>query len=925
MVLVLAAALAAAAPGVAVAEVGSAAAAAGPAIRASGGGPGGPANTWVPTGPMAVARAGQTATLLDNGKVLISGGGTRRAELYDPSTKTFSTTGSMAAARQDATATLLADGDVLVAGGTTGGTQLDSAELYDPHVGTWTPTGSMHVARAGQTATLLPDGDVLVAGGGCNGQAYGCNAGSFLVTLKSAELYDPSTGTWSLTGSMEEGRQLFTATLLADGEVLVAGGFNSCDDDFCSDLATAELYDPATGRWAATGSFHGPREQQTATLLPDGEVLMAGGFNEGGDGQGHPSADAELYDPSSGSWTPTAPLPQPHYGQTATLLPGGWVLVAGGQSAAAELYQPQSGAWVPTGSMSTPRTDQTATLLSTGQVLVTGGTGPDGQPQATAERYLAGAGPLVTVSPPALNFGGQQVGTAGPAQRYTVTNAGSSNLSVRGVTVAGTNPGDFTASSGCPASSPVPPGGTCTVAVRFGPTDIGLRTARVAVVDNAPLSPQAVTVSGYGAGPNAWAPTGSMAAARASSTATVLPDGDVLVAGGTNGFESYLDGAELYDPSTGQFGTTGSLHQARAYATATLLPDGEVLVAGGLGTGPVALSSAELYDPATGTWRLTGAMDAGGYDLSSVLLPGGDVLVEGFVNGTGAERYDPSTGTWADTGPLPSPGFFDTATLLPDGDVLAAGGGTTGAALYQPSTNRWAPTGSMVAVQEGPTASALPGGDLLVAGGEGPDDEPLATSELYDPTTGTWALTPGQMNLARQGQTATVLTDGAVLVAGGCTAECDSGKVTATTEVYQPSGGYWYEGEPMTQARYGHAAALLQSGDVLVAGGSDYCCQTYASAELYTPTVVSAEPTSGPVGQVVSLDGSGYYAHETVKVTWDGGVRPLATARTSSQGTFAADVTVPATSPGSHTINAQGSRSYAGAQATFVVTATAAG
>ena len=437
----------------------------------------------------------------------------------------------MSAARQDATATLLPDGKVLVAGGSHGNVQLDSAELYNPSNGTWALTGPMSVARSGQTATLLPDGDVLVAGGGCNGQAYGCDAGSFLSTLKSAELYDPATGTWSATGSMHEGRQFFTATLLPDGKVLVAGGFNDCDDDFCSDLASAELYDPATGKWTGAGTFHGPREQQTATLLGDGDVLMAGGLNEGGDSDTpRPYADAELYDPTAGTWTETAPLPAPHYGQTATLLPNGWVLVAGGQSAAAEIYEPSAGIWVPTGAMSTPRTDHTATLLADGRVLVTGGTGPDGQAQATAELYRTGRGPLVTTSPTLLGFGAQQVGTAGTAQSYTVTNNGSSDLVVSGVAISGADPGDFTARSGCHAT--VPPGGNCTVNVRFAPTNIGLRTASVAVVDNAPLSPQEVPVDGYGAGPNAWAPTGSMTAARQHFTATLLPDGDVLVAGG---------------------------------------------------------------------------------------------------------------------------------------------------------------------------------------------------------------------------------------------------------------------------------------------------------------------------------------------------------------------------------------------------------
>ena len=161
-------------------------------------------NTWSPTAsPMSVARTGQTATLLPDGDVLIAGGNANTADLYDPSTSTFTPTGSMSVARTNATATLLPRGNVLVAGGfDSRDRQLASAELYDPATGTFTPTGSMHTARSGQTATLLGDGKVLVAGGGCNKGHGFCNAGSFLDNLSSAELYNPKTGTWSVTGSM---------------------------------------------------------------------------------------------------------------------------------------------------------------------------------------------------------------------------------------------------------------------------------------------------------------------------------------------------------------------------------------------------------------------------------------------------------------------------------------------------------------------------------------------------------------------------------------------------------------------------------------------------------------------------------------------------------------------------------------------------
>jgi hypothetical protein len=204
---------------------------------------------------------------------------------------------------------LLSNGKVLVAGGQgTSSAYLSSAELYDPTTGTWTPTGALNAARNNHTATLLPNGKVLVAGG--DG------------ATTSAELYDPATGTWAVTGTMISGHSWHTATLLPNGKVLVAGG-------------TAEVYDPATGKWTATGAFKTSRIYHTATLLPNGKVLAAGGGNY--------LASAEVYDSATGTWTVTGSLITGRQWHRAALLPNGKVLVTGGYNngrtlSSAEVY-----------------------------------------------------------------------------------------------------------------------------------------------------------------------------------------------------------------------------------------------------------------------------------------------------------------------------------------------------------------------------------------------------------------------------------------------------------------------------------------------------------------------------------------------------------------------------------------------------------
>jgi N-acetylneuraminic acid mutarotase len=351
--------------------------------------------TWTSAGNMAIGRIGNLATPLADGRVLVTGGqspasgnggyDTKLAEIYNPSTNTWSTTGSTTNGRVENVASRLADGRVLLTGGENANicTSDLTTEIYDPSTGTWSFTGNLFLARAGATATLLTNGKVLVAGGGNR-----CGS-----VFSEAELYDPGTGTWSVTGSMTTGREWQSAVRLSDGRVLVAGG----EEPFpFPSVSSAEIYDPATGTWSATGSMAVTRccnHSSFLTLLADGRVLAAGGSSGFANFATPTSPSVEVYDPATGVWTPTGSMSAPRGGGTFSLLTGGKVLAAGGHDgtaylSSAELWDPASGTWSSTASLATARGSHTATVLGNGKVLAVGGAGTGVDPYlSSAELY----------------------------------------------------------------------------------------------------------------------------------------------------------------------------------------------------------------------------------------------------------------------------------------------------------------------------------------------------------------------------------------------------------------------------------------------------------------------------------------------------------------------------------------------------------
>ena len=327
------------------------------------------AGYFVSTGSMAVARESHTATLLQNGKVLISGGTNRgsvfdSSEIYDPATGKFNLSGTMISKRSAHTATLLGNGKILVAGGYGDpATQqaTDSAEIYDPATGRFlSTTGKMNSPRYGHTATLLDDGRVLIAGG---------NASLGPAQLDTAEIYDPVSDSFELTGKLSKKKSGHTATLLKNGKVLIAGG-----TDYYSAFSNAELFDPKTGKFTSTGDLTQARWEHTAVLLQDGTVLLIGGIDN--------ISTAEIYNPATESFSQiSTDMTQAGSARKVILFSSGKALVTGGIFHAAswvaidnaELYDPLTKTFSLIGTMNSPHAGHTCTLLNDGKMLLAGG------------------------------------------------------------------------------------------------------------------------------------------------------------------------------------------------------------------------------------------------------------------------------------------------------------------------------------------------------------------------------------------------------------------------------------------------------------------------------------------------------------------------------------------------------------------------
>jgi parallel beta-helix repeat protein len=590
------------------------------------------------------------------------------------------------------------------------------------------------------------------------------------------------------SSSMNNGRSQHTSTLLPDGTILITGGFNPSDI-----LDTAEIYDPVYKTFTPTTGNMGTRRYfHTATLLKDGKVLIVGGSSTGW--------DAEIYDPDDRTFSPTSgDTVVRRGGHRATLLTDGRVLVTGGTDgvvsfASAEIYDPASDDFtLLANTMNSARWEHSATLLTTGEVLIAGGY--DGvADQDTAE-----------VFDPTSTFFHPVPGTMTDPRRFH--------------------------------SGTLLPDGTVLLAGGyFDSTMVANSSADI-----------------YDRDSNSLIPAGTLVRARSAHTATLMADGKVMLAGGRDGVGASViihSHIELYDWSTGAFIEKGDMTIAREEHTAVGMPDGKVLITGGTTYGTpltTGTDNAELYVPAEpAKFKKIGDLATERLFHMAATLPGGDVIVVGGLDGddnviASIERFSPATGQIATVATLPTSRMFQSTTLLDDGTVLIAGGSPDNGAtvldtalIYDPSNDSLTPTtGPLGTARWGHTATLLQDGRVLIASGTGSSDTPLASTEIYDPVAKTFSSSDSLATARRIGGSAVLLDDGRVLIAGGRTAGLG---VTAAFQLWDPATETFGPEGSMNESRRSHRHTLLVDGTVLIAGGRNATFDYLDTAEIFDPT-----------------------------------------------------------------------------------------
>ncbi len=900
---------------------------------------------------LSTGRFDHTTTLLPDGNILIAGGRTNTGtatgdvEMYNMATNTYQDWGSLITARSSHTATLMSDGRVLIAGGfNASGTPLNTTYICNPATKACAASGAMQSSRGGHTATLLSKGpkagQVLL----CGGQSGAVNTS----ITQTCEFFSPA-GASSWAGSMVSAREGHAATLLRSGKVFVTGGmyYNSGWDY----ESRNELYDPTADQWTPVSALDQGRVSHTATVLNNGLIMIAGGYNgtnyaycqatdpesledecwhikyditDSQDYGNHGYLDgAEFFDQNgarvilqestygeipyrvanqsaildvNGLWrmqggyggiVPTFFTDSPQLSQDTTIY-----LLSDGQSnhtadiqpsslinfpLKLSLSRPVSGRLVNADAFfSKPADSKTASFTQdTGKFYLNASTAPvDGD----AVGLLLGE----TFNPGDFASKVRLQNPAGKASFTTVqaTSGDSGNTTV--VTPA------FTMGTLYPTQSK-PIGGNMTVQVTLTLPNTYRNLLGVASIVSGQITDSgsiySVTLTKSGTGPINIANPSSCDAQKQTCifAASILFTG---ISGTITNTTALAGGTTVYQNSPQVFPDVSVNDGDSDHITLSLeldyIPqkvlvldrqdaysfDRSTMVVRGM-----VFSNQLGYAPDTNKWTdLTNKIESPAmltpvFNHTSVLTPAGDTAVLGGRNCEtspatdclrGAMTFNATTaGTtfipvyknqsgseaWPAGEKLKTKRAFHTSTLLPDGSILTCGGsdGVTALSsceLMDPAAKTWSDAAPMSMPRANHTATLLPNGNVLVAGGVTLYGVAVSSAEIYYPATHRWVPTTSMAN-ARQLHTATLLADGNVLVAGGDTLST----YTATAEIYISSSSYWMNTGSMTNGRAQHTATLLKNGNVLMAGGIN-ALGPLKSVEIYNYLTHTFSPAS---------------------------------------------------------------------------------
>lgn len=615
------------------------------------------------------------------------------------------------------------------------------------------PTGSLNTARAGGHVSIqLDNGEILVTGG--------YNNASTIIT--SAEIYNPATGLWTATGSMNVARYLPTITKLNDGKILVTGGLDATS----TRVNSAELYDPASQNWSLTGNMTTARGSHSAILLNNGKVLISGGSSDGI----NPLNSTEIFDPASGTFTAKANMNSTRHEHKMALLNNGDVLVIGGTTNTnGELYNVSGNTFTNTsGSVVATRRFPSVEVLNDSRVLIAGG-------------GLAGTSTYLN--------------TAEVYDPSTQTFTATGNMNVnRGLfpMVKLTN-GTVTVFGGYVQSN------------GFG---------------NPPTLNNSIQI--FDPSDNTFTTVDTISTTRYWHTAHLLSDGSALVIGGMTGNNVPVSTVEIYNPNGQRFRYTGILAATpRAYHSAIKLPDDKVLLTGGRTTGHTPLTSAEIFDPLNNTFStLANSMNVARANHKMELLNNKEVLIIGGTTNT-AEIYNLETQTFTQIDNLNVSRNAFTTTKLQNGTILICGGhdGTTAvnsAELYDPDAKTFTPTsGSMATARYYHSATLLNNGKVLIAGGHNGTTQ-VDSFELFDPLTGNFTTLAATMTTQRSGHAAILMPDGNVLLLGGMNS---AGTILTSIDRFNAGDNTNGAYGNMNFARMYFPVAVTYEGEVIIPGG----------------------------------------------------------------------------------------------------------